>query len=222
MNPSPVIRPFGDSALLVVFGAGIDVALNSRVHALAAAIGALRADPAAPWGVPVPAYSSLLAPYDPERLSYAEALAALAPLVDEVEGARSEDAPGDVVEIAVRYGGDDGPDLNDVAARHDLSPAEVVALHTGALYRVFMLGFAPGFAYLGPLPPQLVTPRRSTPRPRVPPGSVAIAGSQTGIYPLATPGGWHLLGRTDAPLWDPQRDPPALLRPGQFVRFVAR
>jgi KipI family sensor histidine kinase inhibitor len=85
-----------------------------------------------------------------------------------------------------------------------------------------MLGFAPGFAYLGPLPPQLVTPRRSTPRPRVPPGSVAIAGSQTGIYPLATPGGWHLLGRTDAPLWDPQRDPPALLRPGQFVRFVAR
>ena len=222
MTPSPAIRPFGDSALLVVFGDSIDVALNSRVHALAAAVGALRAAPDAPWGVPVPAYSSLLVPYDPQRLSYAEAEAALAPLVAEAEAALADETPGEVVEIAVRYGGDDGPDLDDVAERHDLTPAEVVALHTGALYRVFMLGFAPGFAYLGPLPPQLVTPRRPTPRPRVPPGSVAIAGSQTGIYPLATPGGWHLLGRTDAPLWDPQRDPPALLRPGQFVRFVAR
>jgi KipI family sensor histidine kinase inhibitor len=222
VEASPAIRPFGDSALLVVFGDSIDVALNSRVHALAAAVGALRAEPGAPWGVPVPAYSSLLVPYDPETLSYAEAEAELAPLVDQAEAEQADDAPGEVVEIPVRYGGEDGPDLEDVAARHDLSPAEVVALHTGALYRVFMLGFAPGFAYLGPLPPQLVTPRRRTPRPRVPPGSVAIAGSQTGIYPLATPGGWHLLGRTDAPLWDPHRAPPALLRPGQFVRFVAR
>jgi KipI family sensor histidine kinase inhibitor len=221
VTPSPAIRPFGDSALLVVFGDSIDVALNSRVHALAAAVGALRAAPGAPWGVPVPAYSSLLVPYDPERLSCEEAEAALAPLAAQAEAA-ADAASGEVVEIAVHYGGDDGPDLEDVAARHGLTPAEAVALHTGALYRVFMLGFAPGFAYLGPLPPQLVTPRRPTPRPRVPPGSVAIAGSQTGIYPLATPGGWHLLGRTDAPLWDPQRDPPALLRPGQFVRFVAR
>jgi KipI family sensor histidine kinase inhibitor len=107
-----------------------------------------------------------------------------------------------------------------VDQRDAASPAEIIALHTGTVYRVYMLGFAPGFAYMGPLPPGLVTPRRPTPRPRVPAGSVGLAGAQTGIYPLATPGGWQILGRTDLVLWDPFRDPPALLRPGQEVRFV--
>ncbi|MGI8586196.1 MAG: 5-oxoprolinase subunit PxpB [Chloroflexia bacterium] len=215
------IEPFGDSALLVTFGIEIDSALNARVHALAAAIHAVRSAPASPWGVPVPAYSSLLAPYDAERSTYPQALKQMRELVASLPGTDGEEsAVREVVTIRVRYGGEYGPDLADVAAMHGLTLERVVEMHSGTLYRVFMLGFAPGFAYLGPLPTDLITPRRSTPRPRVPPGSVAIAGAQTGIYPLATPGGWHLLGQTDARLWNPQRDPPALLRPGCFVRFV--
>ena len=123
--------------------------------------------------------------------------------------------------IAVRYGGADGPDLDEVAALHGLRPSDVVDLHAGATYRVFFLGFAPGFAYLGPLPAELVTPRRATPRERVPAGSVAIAGEQTGVYPFETPGGWQLIGRTEERLWDldPDRRSPALLQPGDSVRF---
>jgi len=215
------IIPYGDSALLVVFGEAIDPELNARVHALAAAIRARRAAGAGAWGVPVPAYSSLLAPYDPLQWDYPASEAALAALLSAEDRSVTalEDA-GSVVEIPVRYGGADGPDLVDVAARHGLTPAEVIAIHSGARYRVYMLGFAPGFVYLGPLPAALETPRRATPRTQVPAGSVAIAGAQTGVYPLATPGGWHLLGRTDALLWDLARDPPALLRPGQALRFV--
>lgn len=216
------IQVVGDGALLVVFGEAIDAGLNARVQALAGLVRARRAAGDSPWGAPVPAYGSLLLPYDLLRCSYAEAVAALRPLLDALPPPGGEEAtPPDEVEIPVHYGGMDGPDLEEVAARHGLAPADVIRLHTGAHYRVFMLGFAPGFAYLGPLLPALVTPRRATPRTRVPAGSVAIAGNQTGVYPLATPGGWHLLGRTAAVLWDPRRAPPALLRPGQFVRFVA-
>ncbi|HMA33935.1 MAG TPA: 5-oxoprolinase subunit PxpB [Chloroflexia bacterium] len=219
---SGLLRPLGDSAVLVVFGEAIDVALNARVHALAAVLRGRRAggDPA--WGVPVPAYSSLLVPYDPGLLTYDEAAAHLTALLESDPAPAAGEPTAAVVEIPVGYGGVGGPDLAEVAARQGLTPAEVIALHSGTLYRVFMLGFAPGFAYLGPLPPALVIPRRATPRPRVPPGSVAIAGHQTGIYPLATPGGWHLLGQTPAVLWDAHRTPPALLAPGQLVRFVAQ
>lgn len=122
--------------------------------------------------------------------------------------------------IPTKYGGEDGPDLAFVADAKGLSPAQVVALHSGRDYTALMLGFTPGFAYLGPLPEALVLPRRGTPRPRVPPGSVAIAADQTGIYPSATPGGWHLLGRTSSRLFDPRADPPALIQPGDTVRFV--
>ena len=124
------------------------------------------------------------------------------------------------IEIAVRYGGADGPDLEAVADLHGLRPADVADLHASAPYRVLFLGFAPGFGYLAGLPPSLSTPRRASPRERVPAGSVGIAGEQTAVYPLAMPGGWQLIGRTDAVLFDPTRDPPALLRPGAAVRFV--
>src|SRR4029453_11750555 len=116
--------------------------------------------------------------------------------------------------IPVHYGGSDGPDLADVALAAGLSEAEVVARHAGASYRVFMLGFLPGFAYIGPLDPSLARPRRATPRPRVPAGSVAIAGVLTGIYPMESPGGWHLIGRTTAKLFDAGGTPPAILRAG--------
>jgi KipI family sensor histidine kinase inhibitor len=124
------------------------------------------------------------------------------------------------VEIPVRYGGADGPDLDAVAELHGLRPGDVVDLHASVAYDVRFLGFAPGFAYLGGLPPALVTPRRASPRERVPAGSVAIAGDQTAVYPLAMPGGWRLIGRTDTVLFDPRRPEPALLRPGARVRFV--
>ena len=119
----------------------------------------------------------------------------------------------------VRYGGDGGPDLVEVAERLGLAPRQVVELHASVLYRVAILGFMPGFAYLGEVPEALRLARRETPRGRVPAGSVAIAGRQTAVYPAATPGGWHLIGHTDTLLWDIERDPPAILRPGDHVRF---
>ena len=126
-----------------------------------------------------------------------------------------------IVDIPVHYGGTHGPDLPDVAQRLQLTENEVIDLHTATKYTVLMVGFLPGFPYLGPLPEALHLPRRDTPRLRVPPGSVAIAGGQTGIYPQASPGGWHLIGHTDFRLFDPAERPPARLQPGQRVRFVA-
>jgi KipI family sensor histidine kinase inhibitor len=118
------------------------------------------------------------------------------------------------------YGGEFGPDLESVTEQLRLSPAEVVARHTASIQSVYMIGFAPGFAYVGDLPAELALPRRATPRERVPAGSVAIAGRQTGIYPRSTPGGWHLIARTPINLFDPARDPPAYLRPGDRVQFI--
>jgi KipI family sensor histidine kinase inhibitor len=132
---------------------------------------------------------------------------------------RPEAGRGQVHRIPVRYGGAGGPDLNAVAERLSLSAAQVVEAHAAVSYRVFMLGFAPGFAYLGPLPEALRLPRREQPRPRVPVGSVAIGGSQTAIYPVASPGGWHLIGRTTLVVWDARRAEPATLRPGDSVCF---
>jgi KipI family sensor histidine kinase inhibitor len=124
------------------------------------------------------------------------------------------------VEIPVRYGRADGPDLDAIAELKGMRPSALVELHASTAYRVLFLGFAPGFGYLGPLPETLNVPRRASPRVRVPAGSVAIAGQHTAIYPVESPGGWHVLGRTTAAMWDPRRSPPALLEPGMLVRFV--
>ena len=215
----PSITSFGDAALLVTFGERADPVITDRASGLARAIDERSA--AAPGiGRAVPAQASVLVPFDPLALD----VAAVANLVREairVAGIAPAAEPEEaVVEIAVAYGGADGPDLAEVAERHGLSPADVVELHAGAPYRVLFLGFAPGFAYLGGLPASLLTPRRATPRERVPAGSVGIAGEQTGIYPRSMPGGWNLIGRTDAVLFDPLRAEPALLRQGAVVRFV--
>jgi KipI family sensor histidine kinase inhibitor len=124
------------------------------------------------------------------------------------------------IEIPVVYGGEAGPDLDAVARQNDLTPAQVVALHSSAEYIVYFLGFQPGFAYLGGLPDILATPRRAEPRLQVAAGSVGIGGSQTGIYPLATPGGWQIIGRTPLSLFNPGKSSPTLLLPGDSVRFV--
>jgi len=210
------IDPMGESAVLVTLGDTIDQVVNAWARALAAAV-----DADAGLGRAVPAYASVLVPFDPLALSVAEASAAVARIVaatDVVPAAVA--APGRIVEIPVRYGGVDGPDLDEVARLHDLRPDDVVEIHAGTEYDAFFLGFAPGFAYLGPLPASIATPRLDIPRPRVPAGSVAIGGSQTAVYPTETPGGWRLIGRTNARLWDASRAEPALIRPGDRVRFV--
>lgn len=214
------IVEFGEAAFLVVLGERMSVPLNRRTRALDDEVrGALSA--ADGWEVPVPAYASLLIPYDPERLTAADARERIVAVVAAMEAAPlPPERATRVVEIPVRYGGGEGPDLAEVAERLGLTSDEVVAIHAGRTYRVFLLGFVPGFAYLGRLPSRLVLPRRATPRARVPAGSVAIAGAQTAIYPSATPGGWHLIGRTDEVLWDPNAASPARLAPGDRVRFV--
>jgi len=213
---TPRLLPAGDAALVVELGDTIDPAINRRVHALAHTLAAM----AVPGVIEsVPAYRSLLVHYDPLVLSYAQAREAAAAALG-----RCADLPPQeprTVEIPTAYGGEYGPDLAYVASYHGLSVEEVVRLHSGAIYTVYMLGFTPGFPYLGGLPPQLATPRLATPRTVVPAGSVGIAGPQTGIYPLSSPGGWQIIGRTPAVLFDPQRDPPALVQPGERVRFVA-
>lgn len=130
------------------------------------------------------------------------------------------DPPARELRIPVQYGGQAGPDLDLVAQHAGLSHAQIIELHAAAIYTVFFLGFLPGFAYLGGMDPRLGTPRRSEPRIEVPAGSVAIGGDQTGIYPMVSPGGWQIIGRTALKLFEPNRDPPALLRPGDRVRFV--
>jgi KipI family sensor histidine kinase inhibitor len=164
----------------------------------------------------VPAWGNLTVVFDPLALQPEAVLAEMTAAWASVPAKR---APARERVLRVRYGGEHGPDLIAVAAHAGLSEAEVVALHAGAAYRVAFVGFQPGFAYLSGLPEALHMPRRAEPRTRVPPGSVAIGGAQTGVYPAASPGGWQLIGQTDQRLFDPAADEPSWLQPGDVVRF---
>ena len=214
----PRIDRVGDAALLLTVGDDVAIHLNLLVHRVVAELGPSAAGVDG-LGVPVPAYASVLVPFDPDIAPEDAVRAAISRALHRATAGPASE-PGSLVEIRVAYGGADGPDLGLVARRTGRSETEVVALHAGREYRVFLVGFVPGFPYLGILPDELALPRRATPRVRVPAGSVAIAGRQTGIYPFATPGGWHIVGRTDAPIWDVTRSSPALLQPGTRVRFV--
>jgi KipI family sensor histidine kinase inhibitor len=212
------ILPLGDSALLVRFGDDIDLPTNQQVQALDAR---LRGSQDAPRGILelVPAYTTLLIHYDPLLLTCAEASDWL-----RSELGHAQESAARVprrIDVPVRYGGPDGPDLPFVASYHHASASEIVRLHTAHDYTVFMMGFTPGFPYMGKLDDALVTPRLETPRTRVPAGSVGIAGTQTGIYPIDSPGGWQLIGRTSLKLFDLSADEPFLFAPGDTVRFVA-
>jgi KipI family sensor histidine kinase inhibitor len=200
---------------VVEFGDGISEAVNRKVHALA---DVLRKRSLPGLGEFVPTYRSLLIHYNPLRLSCGEVKAFVSEALQEC-GETPLLEPR-VVQVPVVYGGEFGPDIGFVAEQNNLSVEEVVELHSGAGYTVYMLGFAPGFPYLGGLPEVLATPRLPTPRKLVPAGSVGIAGAQTGIYPIATPGGWRLVGRTPFRLFDPTQEPPVLLRPGDRLRFL--
>jgi KipI family sensor histidine kinase inhibitor len=212
----PTIKRLGDEAMLVTFAATISRDVGARVNAAAARVRALRV--AVVTDV-VPAYTTLAVYFDGDRVSFDEIADAVAPAIDATEFAGSEtgSAAGSLIEIPVRY---DGPDLAEVAERTGLTIAEVIERHSSRTYHAYMSGFAPGFTYLGDLDASLVLPRRTVPRVRVSAGSVAIAGAQTAVYPLETPGGWHLIGSTTLAMFDPQRDPPALIRAGDTVRFV--
>jgi KipI family sensor histidine kinase inhibitor len=204
------IAPLGDAALLVQLGQRVDTALNTRALALAAALRKRRDVREA-----VPGYASVAVHYDPEQVTFRGLCGAIERAVE----ARPPPAPpGRLHRIPVVY---DGPDLESAASDLGLAVEEIVRLHTAPTYRCFMIGFAPGWSYLGPLPEALRLPRRRVPRTHVPAGSVAMAGAQTGIYPLPTPGGWHLIGRTSVRLFLPQSDPPSLLRTGDRVKFFA-
>jgi inhibitor of KinA len=204
------IHPLGDTALLAELGSRLDTALNTRAIGLAAALRKRRDVRQAVAG-----YASVTVHFDPEQTTH-EALGAA---VKRLAAKRPKMAvPGRLHRIPVVY---DGPDLEDVARALAMPVAEVIALHTRPIYRVFLVGFVPGWAYLGPLPEELELARRDVPRTQVPAGSVAIAGRQTGIYPLAVPGGWHLIGRSSVRLFLPNSDPPSLFRAGDRVKFFA-
>jgi inhibitor of KinA len=220
MLPASRFFPMGDQALIVEFGDRIDPALSAQIAAVA-----LRLRETRPIGVLdiVPAYSTLALHYDPAAVGAGmPPYEALAETIGTWLKTLSVETPlaGRVIEIPVCYGGAFGEDLEALARSRGLSADEVIAIHSGSDYHVHMLGFVPGFAYLGGLDARLAMPRRDTPRPRVPAGSVAIAGEQTAVYPLDTPGGWQIIGRTPLQLFQPDALPPSLLNAGDTVRFV--
>lgn len=220
MSPAPTFEPLGDDAVLIRFGAGIDAALSARVHAAAARIAAMDLPGILDL---VPGYASLGVVYDAAFWAGDRHAFVYERIAETLRGTIEENASVIVpkprtVDIPVLY---DGPDLDDVARRAGLTATEVAARHAAGDYTVAMLGFAPGFAYLLGLDPALHTPRRPTPRTRVPPGSVAIGGAQTAVYPQTLPGGWNLIGRTPLALFDLSRTPPNLVAPGDRVRFRA-
>jgi inhibitor of KinA len=210
------IVPAGDAALRVEGPAAIDPAVSSRMIALARAMrethGAILRDQ-------VVGYCSLTLYFDALAVDAAWLEAEIRQALDDLEDGEAVEG-GVPCDVPVCYGDDLGPDLADVATAAGLSEQEVIARHSGTIYRVYMLGFTPGFAYMASVDEQLTLPRRPTPRTHVPPGSVAIAAGQTGIYPGETPGGWHLIGRTRVRPYDPARPTPFLFQPGDRVRFV--
>lgn len=217
MRIMPAFRllPAGDTGLVVEFGQSIERELSRQVLALAARLDTLRLD-----GVveTVPTFRSLMVQFDPLVLPAAALSARIAELMQDLP--RVAAPPGRRWRLPVCYDAELAPDLNEVTARASLTRGQVVERHSAVTYHVYMLGFLPGQAYMGDLPRELVLGRRDSPRPRIPAGSLAIASTMTCIFPLETPCGWHLIGRSPIPLWAKQPRPAALLAPGDQVTFT--
>ena len=215
MPEYPHLRWAGEAALTIHLGEGVDPSTNDRALALTEAL-----EQRAPVGLRdvVPAYRSMTVYFDPLLCDGQRLADDLLTLSQTLPSSRAK--PPRTHDIPVCYGGVSGPDLDEVARLSGLSPDEVVALHHSVAYRVYMLGFLPGFPYLGSVPSAIRVPRLAEPRMKVPAGAVAIAGQQTGVYPLESPGGWRILGRTPLRLFNPARPEPCLLAPGDQVRFV--
>ncbi len=215
--------PLGDAAIVVQLGQTIDPDIHNRISAFTAY---LSTHTFTGFVELVPAYASITVYYDPWIVSKKGKIDPYQKVVEVlqkrlVEAPTNNIATRKIVEIPVCYGGDFGPDLDFVASHNKLSFEDVISLHSLADYKVYMIGFAPGFPYLGGLDAKIATPRKETPRAAIPAGSVGIAGLQTGIYPLETPGGWQLIGRTPERLFDPEREKPAMLQAGDQVKFVS-
>ncbi|MGH9514028.1 MAG: 5-oxoprolinase subunit PxpB [Terriglobales bacterium] len=204
-----------DQSLLIYFGHAITPDAHQHVVRL---LRALQLEPISAIRNLHPGYCSLMVKFDALQLRHDELEAILRTYLDRLESIPLPEFRQ--IEIPVCYGGQFGPDLDDVCALHGFTPAQAIEIHASANYVVYFLGFVPGFAYLGELPQSLVTPRLNTPRRKVPPGSVGIAGSQTGVYPFATPGGWRLIGRTPLAMFRPDRAGMSYLTIGDRVRFV--
>jgi KipI family sensor histidine kinase inhibitor len=214
LYPKTLSYLMGDRGLLLEFGDEISRDINEKVRRMTLA---MQAEAMAGIVETVPTYRSLLVIYNPVIVSIKD----LRKRLKEIEeGLQQTPLPEPkLTRIPVVYGGIYGPDLEEVAKYHQISPKQVIELHCSKSYLIYMIGFMPGYPYMGELPQALVTPRLKTPRLVVPKGSVAIAQKQTGIYSMESPGGWHILGRTPVELFDPEKDPPALLQMGDFAQF---
>ena len=213
----PTISPVGDCAISIDFGQVIDPKINRHIRQIIEQIKLLQLDGIIEL---VPTYCALLVQYDAMVYSYSDICRILEPTLQEsVTDSANELVT--IVEIPTVYGGEFGPDLGFVASYNHLSEAEVVSIHSGTDYLVYMLGFIPGFTYLGGMDPRIATPRLSSPRTLIPAGSVGIAGEQTGTYPSDSPGGWQIIGRTPVTMYDMSKEQAALLQAGDYVRYVS-
>lgn len=206
--------PMGDGALVMEFANEISKEVNARIRQTTKAIektieGVIEV---------LPTYRSITIFYRPDQITYDELVTKLQTIK---EGNEEGDSLSRRIEIPTVYGGEYGPDLAYVAQHASLSEEEVIRIHTGTDYLVYMLGFSPGFTYLGGLDERIATPRLESPRVKIPAGSVGIAGSQTGMYPSESPGGWQLIGRTPLKLYDPKKEPPVFIQAGDYIRYVA-
>ncbi len=212
----PTISPVGDCAISIDFDQVIDPKINRHIRQTIERIQALQPDGIIEL---VPTYCALLVQYDAMLYSYADMCNIIEPTFSEsVTDGDNETVT--VIEIPTVYGGEFGPDLGFVASHNNLSEEEVIAIHSGTDYLVYMLGFIPGFTYLGGMDPRIATPRLSSPRTLIPAGSVGIAGEQTGTYPSDSPGGWQIIGRTPVTMYDMSKEKAALLSAGDYVRYV--
>ncbi|MFK2825537.1 5-oxoprolinase subunit PxpB [Bacillus sp. B190/17] len=221
------IKPLGDSALIVQLGEGISPAIHQKVQALSSL---LNMNPFDGFVESVPAFNNITIHYNPVVVmnnlvnhqspitSFQVVCSHVNELIQQMDESKSVEAR--LVEIPVLYGGEYGPDLDYVASYHKISAEEVIRIHTQSECLVYMLGFAPGFPFMGGMDERIATPRRETPRLAIAPGSVGIAGKQTGVYPLETPGGWQIIGRTPLELFRPDLSPPTLLQAGDKIKFV--
>lgn len=216
-NIFPKLYPLGDQAIVVEFGDEISVEVNKNVLKLANKLRSSSINGMIEW---VPSYTSLTIYYRPIKIKYTQIKQTIELLIDQLDDLQEEERT--LIEIPALYGDEYGPDLEDVAKYHGITVEQVIKLHTNQTYRIYMLGFSPGFPYLGGLHPGLHTPRLSKPRIKVPSGSIGIAGSQTGIYSTTSPGGWRIIGQTPLPLFNPKNEQhPILLKHGYDIRFFS-
>ena len=212
----PTISPVGDRAISIDFGQVIDPTINRHIRQTIERIKELQLDGIIEL---VPTYCALLVEYDAMLYSYSEICNIIEPTLEEGMTNTTNELVT-VVEVPTVYGGEFGPDFSFVASHNHLSEDEVISIHSGTDYLVYMLGFIPGFSYLGGMDSRIATPRLSSPRTVIPAGSVGIAGEQTGTYPSDSPGGWQIIGRTPVTMYDMSKAQAALLKAGDYVRYV--